>query len=227
MTKDGKLTTTTMPTKSYADATSPTTETLDRHGFTQMKASKSPGRKKETNADKGEANSHKKPLRCPQQRRGRPSYQQHGGRHRPPCHPGQNDQEEKPTKKSRAQIKAAYMEKAKATAAAQARQIDDLPNQPGATITAPPARKSTGRQRGGTKGSGSGTQDMAGGQPMEEKHDATPCTNCLEICKNGKVADDATDLICCFVSCHSKHDVGTRRCPEPGQREHGQKRLGQ
>ena len=50
MTKDAKMTT-TMPTKSYADAASPTTETLDGHGFTQVKASKSPGRKKETNAD--------------------------------------------------------------------------------------------------------------------------------------------------------------------------------
>ena len=43
-----------MPTKSYADAASLTSETLDGHGFTQGKASKSPGRKKETNSIKKE-----------------------------------------------------------------------------------------------------------------------------------------------------------------------------
>ena len=54
--------------------------------------------------------------------------------------PAKMTKKKKPAKKSRAQIKAAYMEKAKARATTQARQIDDLPDQPGVTITTPPAR---------------------------------------------------------------------------------------
>ena len=46
-----------MLTKSYADATSPTTETL---GFTQVKASKSPGRKKGTITNKAKPAATKK-----------------------------------------------------------------------------------------------------------------------------------------------------------------------
>ena len=193
-----------MLTKSYADAASPTTETLDGHGFTQVKASKSPGRKKGTNTDKTKPTATKNPFEALSDNEDEPATDYMEVDTVPHVTPAKAAKKKKPAKKSQAQVMAALMEKAKARAAAQARQIDALSDHPGAA-PAPLARKNTGCQQGGTKGSVSHAQDTTGGEPMEEEHDATPCANCLEICGNRRVTDHATDLIYCSMSCMMEH----------------------
>ena len=132
-----RKTTTTMPTKSYANAVSPTTETLAGHSFTQVKASKSPGRKKETNTDKGKPAATKDPFNALSNNKDDPATGYMEVDTVPHVIPAKGTKKKKPAKKSRAQIKARFMEKAKARAAAQACQINDLPDQPGATTTPP------------------------------------------------------------------------------------------
>ena len=138
----------------------------------------SPGRKKETNADRSKPTATKNPFNALSDDEDDLATGYMEVDTVPRVTPAKTTKKKKPAKKSRAQIKAAYMEKAKARAAVRKEQ-------PGATITAPPSCKSTGHQCRGTKGSGSTTQDTAGGQPMEEINNITPCANCLEICKNG------------------------------------------
>ena len=88
----------------------------------------------------------------------------------------------KPTRKTKAQLKAAAAAKAKARAATQARQINDLLDQPDGMIS-PPEHPSFGRQCGGMTPK-ERPQDTEGSKETNTGKHGTLCANCTEECKS-------------------------------------------
>ena len=191
-----------MLTKSYTDAASPTTETLNGHKFTQVKASKSPGRKKETSAIKKELVTSKNSFEAlSDNEEDLTGYMEvdmvdH-------VTPAKQEQKlRKMARKTKAQLKAAATAKAKARAAAQAHQINDLMDQTEAVVT-PLKRPSNGHQREGTTPKGC-SKDTEGDKETNNGKAATLCANCTEVCSKEMTVDTTTNLIYCSPSCQTK-----------------------